>query len=129
MLWQEMEGPLVAASMLFYSCMMLAWVAFDEPNTIILSILLVNTALTALVMMKVAYDYGFYASSCYRMCVVVPTLVVDEEEISDDIECAICLENEPSHRLRCGHLFHKTCVVRLVSHGHDSCPLCRNKLV
>lgn len=67
------------------------------------------------------------------------------EEYSDDESCAICLEplgciavesNEPVlerdervlNRLKCGHGFHRDCLVLLASSSHKHCPVCRQRI-
>ena len=42
--------------------------------------------------------------------------------------CTICLESmtaSTSRRLRCGHVFHNSCVENLKGSGSHACPLCR----
>jgi len=40
-------------------------------------------------------------------------------------ECVICLANEATYRLRCGHQFHEACISRWRDMGHNTCPTCR----
>jgi hypothetical protein len=41
-------------------------------------------------------------------------------------ECCICSEfYEDKHKLQCGHIFHKDCILVWIK-DHKSCPLCRN---
>lgn len=43
--------------------------------------------------------------------------------------CGICLnpvrETRGTTAIRCGHLFHKTCLTRWEEQGKDTCPICR----
>merc|ERR1712072_426171 len=63
----------------------------------------------------------------------IPTIVVTEEDLTDDTnkECCICLEpNEVGSkvsRLPCGHLFHCDCIANWIS-KHCTCPVCRYEL-
>ena len=48
---------------------------------------------------------------------------------SGRLECVFCLEtfceNDTVVRLRCTHVFHKTCFMSYVSHSFKICPICR----
>ena len=48
---------------------------------------------------------------------------------SGRLECVFCLEpfceNDTVIRLRCTHVFHKTCFMSYVSHSYKICPVCR----
>ena len=48
---------------------------------------------------------------------------------SGRLECVFCLEtfceNDTVVRLRCTHVFHKTCFISYVSHSFKICPICR----
>ncbi|CAF2158174.1 probable E3 ubiquitin-protein ligase XERICO [Brassica rapa] len=50
-----------------------------------------------------------------------------------DNECSVCLSNfeEDSeiNKLKCGHLFHKTCLEKWIDYWNITCPLCRTPLV
>lgn len=37
----------------------------------------------------------------------------------------ICLADEATYRLRCGHQFHEACISRWRDMGHNTCPTCR----
>eukprot|EP00747_Dinoflagellata_sp_TGD_P029224 gnl/TRDRNA2_/TRDRNA2_133780_c0_seq2.p1 gnl/TRDRNA2_/TRDRNA2_133780_c0~~gnl/TRDRNA2_/TRDRNA2_133780_c0_seq2.p1 ORF type:complete len:512 (-),score=58.33 gnl/TRDRNA2_/TRDRNA2_133780_c0_seq2:82-1617(-) len=56
-----------------------------------------------------------------------------EDEVADDAICAICLESLMAagkrRRLRCGHVLHDHCVVRMRRFGSSGrcCPLCRSE--
>ena len=45
------------------------------------------------------------------------------------MECSICLEkiesNQKSIKLKCGHIFHTSCLTKINNH---LCPLCRQKI-
>ncbi|KAJ6899430.1 hypothetical protein NC652_025788 [Populus alba x Populus x berolinensis] len=47
-------------------------------------------------------------------------------------ECAVCLsdveEGEEIRELRCGHIFHRACLYRLLDFRQSTCPLCRGSL-
>ncbi|KAG0459431.1 hypothetical protein HPP92_022559 [Vanilla planifolia] len=49
------------------------------------------------------------------------------------LDCRVCLSRfEPGsvvNRLPCGHLFHKSCVERLLDYRNTTCPLCRRHLL
>ncbi|KAK1431428.1 hypothetical protein QVD17_07887 [Tagetes erecta] len=54
-------------------------------------------------------------------------------KMMDDI-CSICLfefgdEDQVSQLGPCHHVFHKSCIVRWLDHGHFTCPLCRSNLL
>ncbi|KAG2297989.1 hypothetical protein Bca52824_034462 [Brassica carinata] len=50
-----------------------------------------------------------------------------------DSECSVCLstfeEDSDVNRLKCGHLFHKTCLEKWIDFRNVTCPLCRTPLV
>ncbi|AUT19098.1 hypothetical protein DSLPV1_127 [Dishui lake phycodnavirus 1] len=45
------------------------------------------------------------------------------------MECGICLnpvrETRATPTIRCGHLFHQTCLTRWENMGKNTCPICR----
>ena len=45
------------------------------------------------------------------------------------MDCGICLnpvrETRGTAAIRCGHLFHKTCLTRWEEQGKNTCPTCR----
>lgn len=47
--------------------------------------------------------------------------------------CSICLENfeddDEIRKLRCAHIFHKTCVDEWLTKHQTSCPICRSSLI
>ncbi|KAL9389418.1 hypothetical protein Peur_018023 [Populus x canadensis] len=47
-------------------------------------------------------------------------------------ECAVCLsdvqEGEEIRELRCGHVFHRSCLYRWLDFRQSTCPLCRGSL-
>ncbi|CAN7012078.1 probable E3 ubiquitin-protein ligase XERICO [Brassica rapa] len=51
----------------------------------------------------------------------------------EDNECSVCLtkfeEGSEVNKLKCGHLFHKTCVEKWIDYWNITCPLCRTPLV
>lgn len=53
---------------------------------------------------------------------------VDTKNIDDN--CVICLEslkNKKISKMRCGHIFHDTCIKEwLDSSSYQNCPICRN---
>ncbi|KAI3763928.1 hypothetical protein L2E82_13926 [Cichorium intybus] len=53
--------------------------------------------------------------------------------LNEDVECAICLskieDDDEIRELRCDHLFHRNCLDMCISHGHTTCPLCRDCIV
>ncbi|CAG7901148.1 hypothetical protein BRARA_G00433 [Brassica rapa] len=50
-----------------------------------------------------------------------------------DNECSVCLskfeEDSEINKLKCGHLFHKTCLEKWIDYWNITCPLCRTPLV
>ena len=40
-------------------------------------------------------------------------------------ECAICLDDEPSLELECGHIYHRKCIVECMRRKRE-CVLCRS---
>ncbi|KAG2294011.1 hypothetical protein Bca4012_004871 [Brassica carinata] len=51
----------------------------------------------------------------------------------EDSECSVCLskfeEDSEVNKLKCGHLFHKTCLEKWIDYWSITCPLCRTPLV
>ncbi|ESQ37035.1 hypothetical protein EUTSA_v10002694mg [Eutrema salsugineum] len=51
----------------------------------------------------------------------------------EDNECSVCLskfeEDSEINKLKCGHLFHKTCLEKWIDYWNITCPLCRTPLV
>ncbi|CAN6906683.1 hypothetical protein Bca4012_076307 [Brassica carinata] len=50
-----------------------------------------------------------------------------------DNECSVCLSkfegDSEINKLKCGHLFHKTCLEKWIDYWNITCPLCRTPLV
>lgn len=46
------------------------------------------------------------------------------EQRSDDLTCAICLEDGLGARLPCNHAFHPVCIRSWLARGGETCPLC-----
>ncbi|CAN8288800.1 unnamed protein product [Cochlearia groenlandica] len=51
----------------------------------------------------------------------------------EDNECSVCLSrfegDSEINKLKCGHLFHKTCLEKWIDYWNITCPLCRTPLV
>ena len=75
-----------------------------------------------------------------RLCTAIPTFhLVDEnrwtcgrhtkkQEVVIEEECSVCLcdiSKKQTHKLPCGHVFHKTCMKKWTTRGNNTCPLCR----
>lgn len=50
----------------------------------------------------------------------------------DQPECTMCLQNfvdnQHIYRTSCGHIYHKDCLSRWLS-GHETCPICRGRVL
>jgi hypothetical protein len=75
-----------------------------------------------------------------RTCSAIPTYHISEEnrwtcgrhvkkpEIHMEEECSVCLcdiTKKQTHKLPCGHVFHKMCMKKWTTRGNNTCPLCR----
>ena len=72
---------------------------------------------------KVMDLYNEYAF--HNVLNLSPTNVVKTDSI--DYKCTICLEPMKTNagQLNCKHIFHLVCLVSLIKHNDDTCPLCR----
>ena len=54
----------------------------------------------------------------------------NEVELSDQMDCCICLDNmEKGIQLKCHHFIHKSCLYGMIEHKLTRCPLCCHDLV
>ncbi|CAN8270582.1 unnamed protein product [Cochlearia groenlandica] len=64
-----------------------------------------------------------------------PTLRFESlcKKLEEDNECSVCLSrfqgDSEINKLKCGHLFHKTCLEKWIDYWNITCPLCRTPLV
>ena len=49
--------------------------------------------------------------------------------MGDDNECAVCMEPTDHRLVLCGHNICSVCVTKWTRMGHDTCPLCRGRIL
>ncbi len=68
----------------------------------------------------------------FRDMIELENIAPLEHYVSDNINCAICLENINQNNLirnlSCSHIFHSKCIDEWIFKGSATCPLCRKFL-
>ena len=71
----------------------------------------------------------------HNMVINILIKEINKDEIVDKINntCSICLgeyiDDRKMSRLKCGHIYHKECIMKWINNNNNECPLCRTEVI